>query len=33
MGGYALYPKTGYIDILHVFILRMEVIALPVIVI
>ena len=33
MGGYALYPKPGYIDILHVFILRVEVIALPVIVI
>jgi len=33
MGGYALYPKPGHIDILHVFVLRVEVIALPVIVI
>ena len=30
MGGYALYPKPGHIDILHVFVLRVEVIALPV---
>ena len=33
MGGYALYPKPGHIDILYVFVLRVEVIALPVIVI
>ena len=32
MGGYALYAKVGNVDVFHVLILRMEIIALPVLI-
>lgn len=32
MGGYALYAKIGNIDVFHVLILWMEIIALPVLI-
>ena len=32
MGGYALYSQIGNVDVFHVLILRMEIIALPILI-